>query len=372
LAVKKQVLAAGVIFIILFFSGLVFAGVRIYWLDTSGSMNRDGRIENAKEVLIREIQESKPGDILYIGSFDTNDHLIGRLVVDESGSADEKRNIITKLRNLHAKGRWTNLDEPLQASKSIMLDDRAAGQIVILSDGLSDPSADHEPVDLHRIAEIIPQSAGWSVYMIGLSQDIEGLFKVRSSVSELTVNAEYPHVKGIPVADFTHEKIAEAVDSVKVDAEIVPVEKTIITEQKRPATPIPWPIILGAALLFTVGGGLPLVFKNRSKKKLDLVLEVKGPAGAGKEVRFTLVDGKKKTVGPKGEIVVDSGDVELPPVIFTIYFFKGSLLLMPQERMSVNGEIVSDTTAILFGDIIRVRETTTISVKEGGQDDDDK
>ena len=369
---KRNILAVMMISSMLLFSMPTFAGVTHLWIDTSGSMNREGRFGSAKKVLIGEIEKASFGDILYIGSFDTNDHLIGRLVVDEFGSKAEKTKIINKLGSLSAKGPWTNLDEPLQASKAIMLDERVPGKIVILSDGLSDPSPDHQPMDLYKIAQIIPQSLGWSLYLIGLSQDIDGLFQVKSPASELTVNTEYPHVKGIALDDFTHEKIGEAVNTIKKDADTAAINKASVTRQESPAIPVPWPIILASLLLSVVGGGLFLAFRSRSRKKLELVFEVKGTDGDSKEVRFSLEDGKKKTFGPKGDIAVASGDTELPPVIFNIQWQKGILWLLPQESIAVNGKFANDKVAIGFGDLIKVREKTTILIKEGGYDNDTK
>lgn len=349
----------------------VLADVTLMWLDTSGSMNKEGRFESAKDVLIREIENAKPGDVLYVGHFDTNDYLIGRIAVDESGSREEKEKIINSVRSLSPKGQWTNLDEPLQASKAILLEERAAGnrRIVILSDGLSDPSPDHQAVDLAKIAEIVPQRLGWSLYLIGLSQDIEGLFQTKISESQLTVNPEYPHVKGIPLAEFSHEKIEDAVEAVKKDS-LEPAEsKEAASLQTEPEpNPIPWPLILGALALAAVSISLLLVQRTKHREKLGLVLEIRDGVGESKEVHVSIEKGKKKTAGPNGEIQIKAIDMELPPVVFSILWQKGSLWLQPQDSITVNGKLASDKVVVGIGDLIKVRDKVSILIKEGGDE----
>lgn len=342
------------------------AAVSIYFLDTSGSMNKEGRFESAKDVLIREIGNAKPGDVLYVGNFDSNDYLIGRLAVDEAGSPVEKESLIARVRGLAAKGHWTNLDQPLKASKAIMIDERATGKIVLLSDGLSDPSPDHQPVDLAKIAEIVPQSLGWSLYLIGLSQDIEGLFQTKSSEKELTVNEQYPHVKGIPLNDFTYEKIEEAVDTVKKDAETSTAQTAATLQQEGPTVPAPWPAVVTALLLSVVSIPLLLVQRSRATKKLALVFEVRGTDGESKDLQVAVQERKKKTVGPKGEITIEAGNMELPPVVFTIHWKSEVLWLLPQDSIAVNGKLVNDKVAIGVGDLIKVRDKLSIYIKEGG------
>lgn len=65
-----------------------------------------------------------------------------------------------------------------------------------------------------------------------------------------------------------------------------------------------------------------------------------------------------------------SGDPELPPVIFAIQLTKEFLWLLPQENIAVNGKLANEKMAIGVGDLIKVREKTTILIREGGKDDD--
>lgn len=72
---KRTILLLLVILVTLLLPLAALADVALMWIDTSGSMNKDERFESARDVLIREIGEAKPGDVLYIGNFDTNVNL---------------------------------------------------------------------------------------------------------------------------------------------------------------------------------------------------------------------------------------------------------------------------------------------------------
>jgi hypothetical protein len=341
------------------------------WVDTSGSMNKEGRFDSARDVLIREIGEAKPGDVLYIGHFDTNDYLIGRLVVDESGSKEDKEKIISTVKSLSAKGHWTNLDEPLQASKAMLLEERASGsrRIVILSDGLSDPSPDHQSVDLSTIAEIVPQALGWSVYLIGLSEDIEGLFQTKSDESQITVNSQYPHLKGIPLQEFTHDKIEDAVEIAKTDtSDASPESKETQSQQpESKQSPVVWPWLVGAFALTAISVPLLLVYRNKNKPRVSFILGIRVDDEEEKELSVYLEEGTRKTVGPKGDIQVDSQDMELPHIVFTLLLQKGSLWLAPQDSISVNSKTVINKIPVSIGDQIKVRDKLLILIKEGGE-----
>lgn len=366
---KSSISIVMIVLVVLAFPLAALAAVTIMWLDTSGSMNKDGRFESARDVLVGEINEARPGDVLYIGHFDRDDYIDGRLAVDESGSKEDKGKLITKVRSLAPKGQWTNLDQPLKASKAIMLDERTVGKIIILSDGLSDPSPDHQPVDLAKIAEIVPQSLGWSIYLIGLSQDIQGLFQAKSTESEVIVSKQYPQLRAIPIGEFSHEKIEGAVDSARKDAKETAANEDLPSQQlERKPIPAPWPLLLGAAALAFVSLPLLVVHKIRTKQKLPLVFEIGDMDGGSKELQVSLDEGRKKSVGPKGEIAVESGNIELPPVLFSIHWKKGTLWLLPQESITVNGTLANDRVAVGIGDLIKVRDKVSILIKEGGRD----
>src|SRR5262249_22703101 len=143
---------------------VVAADVLVFCLDTSGSMQKQGRFDAAKSVLARHIRDARPGDVVYVIAFDSNDYPLGRLEVGEDGSPEAKGQLIANMQRLKARGPYTNLDQPLKAAKALLLEERAPGarKIVILSDGVSDPSPDHVKVDLTGIGQMIPQTLGWA------------------------------------------------------------------------------------------------------------------------------------------------------------------------------------------------------------------
>lgn len=347
------------------------ADVILYWLDISASMNKDGQFESAKSVLIREVENGRQGDTLYIGAFDTNDYVIGKLTVDESGSSEEKQRIVGQIKKLRARGLWTNLDEPIRESKALLLEERSPGarRIVLLSDGLSDPSPDHKPVDLKGIADMVPQDLGWSLYLIGLSSDIEGLFQTRAEDSKITFDPQYPHVKGIPLAEFSHEKIEDAVETIKNDSQEPPENKESPSLQTKPEhNPAPWPVLLGALVLAAMSISFLLIQRTKHREKLGLVLEVRDGSGEGKEIHVSIEKGKRKTAGPNGEIQIEALGMELPPIVFSILWQKESLWLQPQDSITVNGKLANGKVLVGIGDLIKVRDKVSILIKEGGDE----
>ncbi len=364
---RKNCMFLLLIFVLsLSFPLLALGDVSLFWIDTSASMNKDGRFESARDVLVREIKEARPGDVLYIGHFDTNDFLVGYLVADESGSNEVKEKLIQKVKTLRATGQWTHIDEPLQASKAILLEERTPGKrrIVILSDGISDPQKDHQTVDLTKIAEIIPQDLEWSVYIIGLSEDIEGLFQRKSYESQLTFSPQYPHVKGIPLKEFSRVKIEDAVEVVKKDTPEISQDK-----KSSPQTvPVPWPWLLGALALATISVPLLLVHKSRKRRTFCLVLEVKEDGKETKDISVCFEEGVKKSVGPRGDIQIEVPELQLPPVVFNIKWQKETLWLIPQDSITVNSLPAHDRIPLSMGDLIRVRDNVAILIKEGGED----
>jgi len=350
----------------------VLADVFVYCLDTSASMNKNNRFRAAKAVLIQQVEQARPGDVVYVIAFDSNDYLLGRVQVGEEASDEKKTELIAKIRGHRAQGLYTNLDEPLQAAKALLLEERTPGarKIVVLSDGLSDPSPDHTKLDLNGMAEMIPQDLGWGVYLVGLPDDIAGLFQTQLEDAGGIVPAPgNPHIKGVSLDRFSKEKIEEAVKTVKEDPvePVVPKEPeaTAATEgQKAPRdlSPLLWLI---AGLLFAVPGVYFLVPRNKGSTEADgLILEIKE---GDKEVRRLSLpaNGKwKKTVGPRGDIQVQ--DDELPPVVCTLSWQGSQHFLTPLDAITINNRSVTTKAAVGVGDLIGVRDRIKITILEGG------
>jgi len=365
-------------------------------------MNKHGKFDAAKTVLAEQIREARPGDVISVIAFDSNDYPIGRIDVGEDGSPEAKEKLVAKIRGLKARGRYTNLDEPLQAAKAFLLEERAPGtrKIILLSDGLSDPSPDHTKLDLKGIAEMIPQELGWAVYMVGLPDDIAGLFQTSPQDTGIVLAPENQHIKGIVLERFSREKIHEAVTVAKQDVNPVPTLPPAVTlptpvpepvssppvETSRPlvmgqestekhqeprAVPLapPWtPLVwlLGAVALAVIGA-VPLMLRRRGTPAVpSFTFDVKEGEEEAKRLLLTF-DGKgKKTIGPRGDLSLGE-NTELPPIIGMLYWSKGRLWLTPMDTITVNGRPITTKTVVGPGDLIRVREHTRMTIAQGGE-----
>ncbi len=358
--------------------------VAVFCLDISGSMKKHG-FENAKDVLVEHINAIKPGDVIYVIAFHSNDYLIGRLAVGENNNK-EREALINRVKELKADGLYTNIDEPLQAAKALLLEERAPGKrrIVVLSDGISDPSPDHEKVDLKTIAEIISQALGWSVYVVGLPDDIAGLFQT-SQLTGIVTHPETPHVKGIPLEKFSHENIKEAVEAVKEDDmasssttpqdKDTPLEKSSHKDLKDAAgtvaknnmalshsAPI-WPLFLVAGVIFFATGCF--YFSSRKTSALNFVLEI-NYLQTGETVTQPMIIHEKeiKSVGPQGNIIIQAEGI--PPVVFSLMLKKGILWLSPLDSVRLNGKVVTEKVPVSLGDVITLRQLLKLTIIEDG------
>ena len=365
------------------FPGKAMGNVGVFCLDTSGSMKCHG-FEAAKNVLIEHIDATKQGEIIYVIAFHTNDYLLGRLAVGENSNKDREASI-NKVKELKADGKYTNIDEPLQAAKALLLEERAQGKrrIVVLSDGISDPSPDHEKVDLKTIAEIIPQALGWSVYVVGLSDDIAGLFQTQQ-LTGMVADSETPHVKGIPIEEFSYEGIKEAVEAVKEDDmassttpqdKDTPLEKfsredlkdaagTATKDKMASSHSVPiWPLFLVAGVIVFATGCF--CFSSRKTSALNLVLEI-NYLQTGETVTQPMIIHEKeiKSVGPQGNIIIQAEGI--PPVVFSLMLKKGILWLAPLDSVRLNGKVVTERVPVSLGDVITLRQLLKLTIIEEG------
>ena len=372
------------------------AAVLVFCLDTSGSMNKHGKFEAAKVALIQQIKEAPPGDVVYVIAFDSNDYPLGRLEVGEDGSPEAKTQLMAKIQGLKARGRYTNLDQPLKSAKALLLEERAPGarKIVILSDGISDPSPDHSKIDLTGIAQMIPQTLGWAVYLVGLPDDIAGLFQAPPQDTGFVLAPEEPHIKGIALQRFSREKLEAAVTVAKRDVPApapLPLPAPAVQEplplplpvqdasalpettpestgkaeapRARPAFPLLW--VLGAGLC-AVMGVWPLWRRRRPRNKTltSFTLDVQEGTGATQRFPVAFGDKEKKTVGPRGDIPL-TGDPQLPAIVCTLCWSKGRLWLTPQDTIAVHGQPITTRTAVGAGARISVRDHVHITIEPG-------
>jgi hypothetical protein len=341
--------------------------------------------EAAKNVLIEHINATKQGEVIYVIAFHTNDYLLGRLAVGENSNKDREA-LINRVKELKADGKYTNIDEPLQAAKALLLEERASGKrrIVVLSDGISDPSPDHEKVDLKTIAEIIPQELGWSVYVVGLPDDIAGLFQTQQ-LTGIVTHSETPHVKGIPLEKFSHEDIKEAVEALEKDDmassttppqdKNTPLEKfshedlkeaagTVTKDNMALSHSVPiWPLFLVAGVIFFATGCF--YFSSRKTSALNFVLEI-NYLQTGETVTQPMIIHEKeiKSVGPQGNILIQAEGI--PPVVFSLMLKKGILWLTPLDSVRLNGKVVTEKVPVGLGDVITLRQLIKLTIIEEG------
>lgn len=190
------------------------ADVTVLSLDTSGSMKLHG-FEEAKAAILKTLREIQ-GPVLIVG-FDVNDYEIWRGTVREENRSGVIEAVTQKLSALSPDGAYTHMEEALDCGKVFLLSTPESGQrkLILFSDGINRPAEDvdqyHKPVDLSLIAErIIPQNLGFSVYFIGLAEDLEGFFGNQADSTGLISNAQYPHVKGVPLNDYDPSSVEKA------------------------------------------------------------------------------------------------------------------------------------------------------------------
>jgi hypothetical protein len=389
-----------VLAVLMLHPAVVLADVVAYWLDTSGSMRRHG-FEEAKRILIQQIEAARPGDVLYVESFDISDKLLGRVAVGEDGSPDIKLELIAKVRSLKAKGQWTNLDLPVKAGKALLLEERVPGarRLVILSDGLSDPAPGFEKMDLQKIAAIVPQSLGFSLYLISLPEDLSSLFQMPVQESVVISAPEAPHIKGVPLQQFSEEKFGKAVKVIEEDVAAptpppvpvipvvmaqedlppptanvssIPLEEGVVGVSQgtrvdpSPATSWPLPWLIGSVILAVIGA-VPLWRQRKGhQKRHTFTLDLKEGEAETRQFALAWGENMKKTVGPRGDVPL--GGPELPAMVLTLLWSKGQLWLTPLDRITVNGHSITTKTPLAVGDRIGVREHVRITIVEGRSD----
>ena len=160
------------------------ARITAYVLDCSGSMKKHGFPE-AKEALMDKVKRIKRGDVNYIIPFAENDRDSLRVVYEDT-LTPRFHGVESFIRDLTADGQYTNFDEGLDKAKIVLREEPGAGirNIILISDGLSDPDPHHNEIKLDDLASRIP-SGLFSFYIIDLA------------------NNEYPSLSTTTIGDFS-------------------------------------------------------------------------------------------------------------------------------------------------------------------------
>jgi len=368
-----------IVAVIFAFINSTYAETIVICIDTSGSMSINRRIEAAKRAVIKEIERAKPGDKIWIITFDTYARLLGKLEVGESPT---KQALIQKISEIRASGPWTHLEQAVMKAKTILVDRReiVGAKILIFSDGISDPdpSSGVPPVNLEDIATLLPQKLGINVYLISFKEDIVGFFKTEAKDFEVVVNPSAPHIKGVPIDSFTSKKIEDAIKETRKEysKEISIPQKNSKEQSKGKELPKKYkradskilyvgPLILGILAIFV----LLIIYTQKNRKEVfHFILETE-MAGEKKEIEFDLPEGKRKSVGLSGDIQVPSFE-DLPPILFSLQRKKGQTWLIPQDAIFLNGLEITNMSQVNSGDLIGVRDKLIFRILERGEESD--
>ena len=380
LLISYRVYLISLVFIVMAtfsYSSATFAETMVICLDTSGSMKIDGRIEVAKEAVIKEIERAEPGDKIWVVTFNTYAHLLGKLEAVEGPDFQEKKQeLIKKISEIKALGPWTHLEQAVMKAKTILLDEReiVGAKILIFSDGLSDPDprSGVPPVNLEDIATLIPQKLGINIYLISFKEDISGFFRTPVKDSGLVINPSAPHIKGVPITSFSPEKIESAIkETRKADSKEISIPQKKATErskrkellkiEKRMNSKILYAGLLGIGILAIFA--LFAIFAQKKKKEIfHFTLETE-MGDEKQEFEIDLPEGKKKSVGSSGDVQVPTLE-DLPPIIFSLQRKKGQTWLIPQDAISLNGLQLTGITQVNSGDVIGIRNSLMFKISE--------
>lgn len=356
----------------------VFADVTVLCLDTSGSMKTHG-FEEAKAAILRTLNEID-GSVMIIG-FDVNDYEIWKGEVTGQNRQGVIKAVRQRLTMTQPTGGFTHIEEALDCGKLFLLSEKATGikKLIVFSDGINLPDRDvdryHRTVDLKQIAEtIIPQNLGFSVYFIGLVDDLEGFFQANADSTGFVGNVQYPHVKGIPVHDYDPSSVEQAFTKAIDDD-----PATSQPERKLQKTAGKLGKILEKywyVLLAIIAAGVAVVFVVSMLKKRNTIqdeempaaqpesaavaeplfenaLQIKVQCGDLPAVHYPLTDGTSYTLGV---------DIPLPSVtegFAVIRMDKGRITIEPftqgirKEDAEING-----ITELQNGDVILYKDIT--------------
>jgi len=146
-----------------------------YVIDVSGSMRAHG-FERAKQELVASIQALPDGTRFWIIPFSENEMtpFSGELTEPNRAAVLARaeafvNSLQTGGRRGDSYGHFTNIDEGINAGKLELLQQPGPGKrsVVMISDGISDPDAYHEPVNIQELGKRIPDSI--SLYLIDLT-----------------------------------------------------------------------------------------------------------------------------------------------------------------------------------------------------------
>jgi len=359
---KSRIACLILLLLILLLLGLIvtsaIAKSLVLCLDTSGSMAIGGRLEAAKKGLVEVIRNAEKGDRIWVLTFDTYARVLGSLSVGENQAKvkQEKQLLIQRIMKVKAQGRWTHLEQPILMGKSILLDSRERGQILIFSDGISDPDPEArvDPVTLERLADLIKPGEGINLYIISFSQDLEQFFK-RPIKNQLVVDPQYPQVRGVAIESFSPSQIKRAIEKIQK----APVSRKINKIPKKVVRRNFYVLPIFLLLLSLILGIATIFFKQRKKENsLELSLTIQ-ENGRERSQNLYISEGQKIIVGSRGDVQLSA---DLAPYVAALCLDKRGLFLYPLDFIKLNGKQIDKKAKLNFGDEILLRNKAKIII----------
>jgi len=210
--------------------------------DVSGSMKKHG-FDKAKEQVIEYMYTLPAGTCFWIIPFSENDmpgYEAELTETNRDATLKEAENFIGNLKVGGNRGETygfhTNLDEGIDAGKLAVIQQPGAGKrsIVLIADGISEPDAHHNTVNIQELAKKVPDSV--NLYLLDLAIGDEQLpAEWRKSVGS---------IQGFQVPQSTVILVPVHAADLKDTLNQLSVEKPTAQEQTTAKPPVPKPSLL--------------------------------------------------------------------------------------------------------------------------------
>lgn len=330
-------------------------------VDTSGSMK--GIADEVKGALSAFIDGLQSGRRVILVRFDVFSEMLEQ--VELNSQADRER-LKHRLNGLHFVGQKTNFDEGIKGAQAALFQAGivANADVVVFSDGLSDPSHSKLTIDLVTLAQqVFPQQDNYSVYLLTVQPGINP-GQQATTQGNVTVQAVSRHT--IPEILAVIERQADsgltnsAVVSPPPDQEVAPESRLPIQERNWPwylYTAMALVLLIAGAVAYWAMGGSEWLFTKR-KRDRAVNLQVYGRPDSRRE--FWLGEGESLRIG--GGICEYSLNVAATA---NLTRQNGSLVVCPADAKSevaVGGQRLQGSTTISPGAAIILDNRVCVEV----------
>lgn len=316
-------------------------------VDTSGSMKKVR--EEVHASLLTFLDGLDRGWRVILVRFDVFSE-----VLDQADMADQtdRERLKRKLETLRFVGQKTNFDEGIKGAQAALFQAGvvANADVVLFSDGLSDPSRPKEALDLVSLAQrVFPQQDGYNIYLLTVKPGTNPSQQnpTQGNVTTMNVSREnIPEVLAVIKRELSAETETPEVippAPVGVDHSTVSIGEPVVQESKRSWV---FPALATLVLLLGVGAYLgrewlaSLLLWNRSGRPVSL--QIYGRRDTLRE--FWLSEGESLRIG--GGICDYPLSTAATAVVTQQH---GSLLVRPASPNSdvkLSGQTIHDSTLL--------------------------